>query len=90
VTEFQSLSQLYIRKVQKVQIVIGQVQATENIISRLEEKITQQLAQNAFNSDALEMKLRLLKNCSFEIGAQDAIMQTLKEAAKEAKSLGEQ
>ena len=90
VDEFQSLSQLYIRKVQKVQIVIGQVQATENIISRLEEKINQQLAQQADTADALEMKLRLLKNSSFEIGAQDALMQTLTEAAKEAKGLGTQ
>ena len=88
VDDFQSLAQLYIRKVQKVQVVIGQVQATENIISRLEEKINQQLSQQSHNSEALEMKLRLLKNSSFEIGAQDALMQTLTDAAKEAKALG--
>ena len=88
VNDFQSLAQLYIRKVQKVQIVIGQVQATENIISRLEEKINQQLAQRSHNSEGLELQLRLLKNSSFEIGAQDPLMQTLTDAAKEAKALG--
>ncbi|CAG5094889.1 Oidioi.mRNA.OKI2018_I69.XSR.g13937.t1.cds [Oikopleura dioica] len=90
VNQFQALSQVYIRKVQKVQVVIGQVQATENIIARLEEKVNSQLNQATSNSEAMELKLRLLKNSTFELGAQDALLQTLSEAAGEAKALGQQ
>jgi DNA repair exonuclease SbcCD ATPase subunit len=90
VNQFQSLSQVYIRKVQKVQVVIGQVQATENIIARLEEKVNSQLNQATSNAEAMELKLRLLKNSTFELGAQDALLKTLSEAAGEAKALGQQ
>ena len=85
----QGLSQLYIKKVQKVQIVIGQVQATENIISRLEDKIQKQLAEPASTSDEYETKLRILKNTSFELEAQDSLIDSLTESAKEAKALGQ-
>ena len=85
----QGLSQLYIRKVQKVQVVIGLVQATENIIARLEDKIKQQLAEPATRSDELEMKLRILKNTTFELEAQDSLIDSLTDSAKEAKALGQ-
>ena len=85
----QGLSQLYIRKVQKVQVVIGLVQATENIIARLEDKIKQQLSEPATRSDELEMKLRILKNTTFELEAQDSLIDSLTDSAKEAKALGQ-
>ena len=85
----QGLSQLYIRKVQKVQVVIGLVQATENIIARLEDKIKQQLSEKATKSDELEIKLRILKNTTFELEAQDSLVDSLTDSAKEAKALGQ-
>ena len=63
--------------VQKVQIVIGQVQATENIITRLEDKIRTQLAEPATTSEELEMKLRILKAASRSLVVINAYPMTL-------------